>query len=55
MNANAARRNKPPDWEMLEQVMIDGNTLIAWGFRPGRWLVTGNPMRRGGGPDDALV
>jgi tRNA-splicing ligase RtcB (3'-phosphate/5'-hydroxy nucleic acid ligase) len=31
---------------------IDGNTLIAWGFRPGRWfkdaLETANTMRARG-------
>jgi tRNA-splicing ligase RtcB (3'-phosphate/5'-hydroxy nucleic acid ligase) len=37
---------------------IDGNTLIAWGFRPGRWfkdaLETANTMRAGGADDDAI-
>lgn len=38
--------------------MIDGNTLIAWGFRPGRWfqgaLATANAMHAGGADDDAI-
>jgi tRNA-splicing ligase RtcB (3'-phosphate/5'-hydroxy nucleic acid ligase) len=38
--------------------MIDGNTLIAWGFRPGRWfkdgLATANAMRADGASDDAI-
>jgi tRNA-splicing ligase RtcB len=38
--------------------MIDGTTLIAWGFRPGRWfhdgLKTANAMRAGGADDDAI-
>jgi len=38
--------------------MIDGNTLIAWGFKPGRWfkdaLQTANVMRAGGADDDAI-
>src|SRR5215471_8593873 len=38
--------------------MIDGNTLIAWGFRPGRWfqeaLATANTMRAGGADDDSI-
>lgn len=38
--------------------MIDGNTLIAWGFKPGRWfknaLETANAMRAGGADDDAI-
>jgi tRNA-splicing ligase RtcB len=37
---------------------IDGNTLIAWGFRPGRWfkdaLETASIMRAGGADDDAI-
>jgi hypothetical protein len=37
---------------------IDGNTLIAWGFRPGRWfkdaLETAHIMRAGGADDDAM-
>jgi tRNA-splicing ligase RtcB (3'-phosphate/5'-hydroxy nucleic acid ligase) len=37
---------------------IDGNTLIAWGFRPGRWfkdaLETAHIMRAGGADDDAI-
>ena len=37
---------------------IDGNTLIAWGFRPGRWfrdaLETASFMRAGGADDDAI-
>ena len=37
---------------------IDGNTLIAWGFRPGRWfkdaLETASIMRDGGADDDAI-
>jgi hypothetical protein len=37
---------------------IDGNTLIAWGFRPGRWfkdaLESANTMRAGGADDDAI-
>src|SRR4029078_3735390 len=37
---------------------IDGDTLIAWGFRPGRWfkdaLETANTMRDGGADDDAI-
>ena len=37
---------------------IDGDTLIAWGFRPGRWfkdaLETANTMRAGGADDDAI-
>jgi len=38
--------------------MIDGSTLIAWGFRPGRWfhgaLATANAMHAGGADDDAI-
>ncbi|MGJ4997763.1 RtcB family protein [Bradyrhizobium sp. HKCCYLS3077] len=38
--------------------MIDGNTLIAWGFKPGRWfkdaLATANAMRANGADDDAI-
>jgi len=38
--------------------MIDGNTLVAWGFKPGRWfkdaLQTANAMRAGGADDDAI-
>jgi hypothetical protein len=38
--------------------MIDGNTLIAWGFAPGRWikdaLETANARRDGGADDDAI-
>ncbi|WP_316164465.1 MULTISPECIES: RtcB family protein [unclassified Bradyrhizobium] len=38
--------------------MIDGNTLIAWGFKPGRWfkegLATANAMRADGADDDAI-
>ncbi|MGJ4918107.1 RtcB family protein [Bradyrhizobium sp. HKCCYLRH2060] len=38
--------------------MIDGNTLIAWGFKPGRWfkqgLETANAMRADGANDDAI-
>ncbi len=37
---------------------VDGNTLIAWGFRPGRWfkdgLATARTMRAGGADDDAI-
>lgn len=37
---------------------IDGNTLIAWGFKPGRWfkdaLQTASTMRAGGADDDAI-
>lgn len=39
-------------------MMIDGNTLIAWGFKPGRWfkqgLATANEMRAAGADDDAI-
>jgi RNA-splicing ligase RtcB len=38
--------------------MIDGTTLIAWGFKPGRWfkaaLETANAMRAGGADDDSI-
>ncbi|MBZ6414936.1 MULTISPECIES: RtcB family protein [Methylobacterium] len=38
--------------------MIDGATLIAWGFKPGRWfkqgLETANAMRAAGESDDAI-
>lgn len=38
--------------------MIDGNTLIAWGFQPGRWfkaaLENANAMQAGGADDDAI-
>ena len=38
--------------------MIDGNTLVAWGFKPGRWfkdaLGTANAMRAGGADDNAI-
>ncbi|WP_316176928.1 RtcB family protein [Bradyrhizobium sp. SZCCHNRI1009] len=38
--------------------MIDGNTLIAWGFKPSRWfkqgLETANAMRSDGANDDAI-
>jgi tRNA-splicing ligase RtcB (3'-phosphate/5'-hydroxy nucleic acid ligase) len=37
---------------------IDGNILIAWGFRPGRWfkdaLEAASTMRAGGADDDAI-
>src|SRR5690348_16625002 len=59
MNGNTARRNKHP-FERTRGVchMIDGNTLIAWGFTPGRWfhgaLATANAMHAGGADDDAI-
>lgn len=38
--------------------MIDGNTLMAWGFAPGRWFKAGiakaNEMRAAGASDDAI-
>jgi len=38
--------------------MIDGNTLIAWGFKPGRWfkdaLDTANAMKTNGADDNAI-
>lgn len=38
--------------------MIDGTTLIAWGFKPGSWfkaaLETANAMRAGGADDDSI-
>lgn len=38
--------------------MIDGNILIAWGFRPGPWfkdgLATANAMQAAGADDDAI-
>jgi len=38
--------------------MIDGNTLIAWGFKPGRWfkgaISAANTMRSGGANDDEI-
>ena len=38
--------------------MIDGNTLIAWGFKPGKlfkpMMETANAMRSGGATDDAI-
>ncbi|WP_244936424.1 RtcB family protein [Methylobacterium currus] len=39
--------------------MIDGATLIAWGFQPGRWfkqgIATANAMRAAGESDDAIL
>jgi len=38
--------------------MIDGNTLMAWGFKPGSWfkeaLNTANAMKVGGADDNAI-
>ncbi len=38
--------------------MIDGNTLMAWGFKPGKWfkdaLRAANEMRAGGQSDDDI-
>jgi tRNA-splicing ligase RtcB (3'-phosphate/5'-hydroxy nucleic acid ligase) len=37
---------------------IDGTTLIAWGFQPGKWfgqaLTEANRLRRAGADDDAV-
>src|SRR3712207_2974536 len=38
--------------------MIDGNTLVAWGFKPGKWfkeaLAAANEMRASGRSDDEI-